>query len=178
MTGPFMISPCMELIMGVVVPWILIKLDLVHVVQKCMARRCHKTIDGDAQQFEVLPLEGTANCSQEFAKPEALIEQALIEYHHKPFVPLDELLEEKLCFLCLIFFAPCKPLIIIPFLATRMLDSHTDVVKLLKITRRSIPNSAKLLHATEQSFLYAAMVFAVLWSLILSLLTYNNDLHT
>jgi len=121
-------------------------------------------------------LSRLANPGDEF-EPEGFIRKALQQSALKPFEPLDELLELKLSFLWVLLFAPILPLGVIPTLAARLVECHSDLSKLLFVRRRTFPAAAQVCHATQKTFVAGSCIFAALWSVGLSLITYNDDLY-
>eukprot|EP00435_Cladocopium_sp_Y103_P065848 s2112_g27.t2 len=52
------------------------------------------------------------------------------------------------------------------------------VLKLFLVRRRSFPRDAHLIHSTQETFTDVVTSFTVFWYLGLSLVTFNNELHT
>lgn len=106
----------------------------------------------------------------------ALVDRALDQAVRKPFEPEGELMEVKLNFLWIIFFAPIKPDGVITMLIARLIEVKTDMSKLLMIRRRTFPKADVLDHHLMGAFLKAAVFGGVGWSIGLSCITYNDDL--
>lgn len=109
-------------------------------------------------------------------EPKDLIHRALQEAVRKPFEPASELLEVQMSFLWILLFAPIVPHGILPTLLAQVIENKTDLAKMLLARRRPFPESALIVHKTQQAFVRAAAFGATGWSLGLSLMTYNNDL--
>jgi len=107
---------------------------------------------------------------------EHLIDYALRQGVKKQWEPMEELLEVKLTFLWILFFAPVMPLGVIPTLFAKVLECHTDLMKMLFVRQRTFPEPNVLMHFTQTTFNRAAVCAAVGWSVGLSVLTYNDDL--
>lgn len=168
MTGPFVITPFMELATLVLVPFL-----LMHFNAELLAKR------GRARHTELVDhsVEIVARDADDPDSAEMLLGEALCQYHRKKYCAADEVLEHKLCFLSVVFFLPVKPFIIVPWIVSRILDSHTDIYKLLVLLQRPMPNSAKTLHEMHERFLMYSLIFATIWLVLLSLLTYNPDFN-
>lgn len=102
--------------------------------------------------------------------------KALRQSIKKQFDPLDELLELKLSFLFVAFFAPVRPVGVFPTLAARLLETHADLTKMLFVRRRPFPESAHVAHTTQEGFAWGTAIATTIWSIGLSLITYNNNL--
>ena len=83
----------------------------------------------------------------------------------------------KLNFLSVAFFLPCRPFIVVPMLLARILEGHTDLSKLLFIARRPVPTAAALSHRSQSGYVAIIAVLSVVWSVALSLVTYNEKLY-
>jgi len=96
----------------------------------------------------------------------------------REFDALDELKDLKLNFLFVVLFAPVVPWAIIPTLLARVMEVRLKITKLFLVRRRSFPRDAHLIHSTQETFTAVVTSFTVFWYLGLSLVTFNNQLHT
>ncbi|CAK9043835.1 PDZ domain-containing protein [Durusdinium trenchii] len=96
----------------------------------------------------------------------------------REFDALDELKDLKLNFLFVVLFAPVLPWAIIPTLLARVMEVRLKITKLFLVRRRSFPRDAHLIHSTQETFTAIVTAFTVFWYLGLSLVTFNNQLHT
>lgn len=96
----------------------------------------------------------------------------------REFDALDELKDLKLNFLFVVLFAPVVPWAIIPTLLARVMEVRLKITKLFLVRRRSFPRDAHLIHSTQETFTDVVTSFTVFWYLGLSLVTFNNELHT
>merc|ERR1711972_86464 len=90
------------------------------------------------------------------------VQSALEQVSRKEFEPLDELLEIKMNFLFVTFFAPIMPIGLLPTLAARLLRVRSKATKLFSLRRRSWPEESHLLHQTmEKCFVLIAHITLV-----------------
>eukprot|EP00929_Paragymnodinium_shiwhaense_P040092 TRINITY_DN2095_c0_g1_i2.p1 TRINITY_DN2095_c0_g1~~TRINITY_DN2095_c0_g1_i2.p1 ORF type:complete len:701 (-),score=101.57 TRINITY_DN2095_c0_g1_i2:494-2596(-) len=101
---------------------------------------------------------------------------ALKQGVRKEFEPLSEELELKVSLLWILFFGPMMPIGIVTTLLARLLESHTDMLKMLYVRRRPFPHPHYLMHFTQTTFVRAAVWAAIGWYAGLSLITFNDDL--
>merc|ERR1719161_3068566 len=87
-----------------------------------------------------------------------------------------ELLELKLSFLWVVLFAPIMPAGVIPTLLARIIESNSDLAKMLFVRRRSFPEPGKTARRLQLVFMASAVAIAAAWSAMLSAVTYNDDL--
>jgi len=201
MTGPFVVAPFIAILLKFIVARIVDRLNVwardYH--QPCCDACCDGLVrilalifvyDGDSVgglKFvtkgwpfsHVQPVSAEALSERKLEERKQLIDQALEQAVLRPFDPFDELLELKLSFLWALFFVPVKPFGIFPTLVARLLESHTDVMKLLYVCRLSFPYSSQdsyLAHSTQKDFVFIAFILAIFWSIGLSLITYNGNL--
>lgn len=125
----------------------------------------------DGEDLEDLVLEGDPAARRTQHAMDALDQSV-----RKLFEPPDELLELKLNFMFVVFFAPIRPFGVLPTLGARLLEVHTDLAKMLFVRRRPFPEDGAALHGAQEGFCRIVMPFALVWSLLLSLITYNDDL--
>jgi len=180
MKGPFVVAPFLAIIIKVVIPWVADRLDLL--ARRCVCHLHCCDVFGDALArllalifaydgdhvgcfafltrgwpFADVTVEtASSTLSDEQQDAEALVHTALQEAALKPFEPLDELLELKLSFLWVVFFAPLKPLGVVPTFGARFLERHTDLTKLLYVRRRPFPGQAEIAHETQSAFVWGA----------------------
>jgi len=110
------------------------------------------------------------------SKAEARLKAALNQTSLKTFEPLDELLEMKMNFIFVCFFAPIMPGGLIPTIIARLLEVRAKATKLFFVRRRHWPDEARLLHDTQNGFARLAAVLAVVWHVGLVLVSYNQHL--
>lgn len=104
-----------------------------------------------------------------------LLDSALQEMQLKEFEVDAELLEVKLNFLFVIMFASIMPEGVFTTLLGRMLESWTDLTKLLFLKRRPFPDqgmSIAVQHYWMKTFIAVAIVVKVVWSILLSFFVY------
>lgn len=94
----------------------------------------------------------------------------------KVFEPFEELIELKMNFLFLSFFAPIMPIGVVPTLVARLLEVRSETTKLFFVRRRCWPGEARLLHETQDAFAKAAAHAAVVWHVGLVVVAYNPHL--
>eukprot|EP00928_Gymnodinium_smaydae_P038935 TRINITY_DN26726_c0_g1_i1.p1 TRINITY_DN26726_c0_g1~~TRINITY_DN26726_c0_g1_i1.p1 ORF type:complete len:619 (-),score=98.71 TRINITY_DN26726_c0_g1_i1:201-2018(-) len=167
MQGPFVTAPFTEVLMQALVPFFMLK----------ATSKLHA--DAGKAENELTECEAqivARGAAHEFESAEDMLSEALAQHKLQRYSAFDELLEQKLAFLCLIFFLPVKPEMIVTWLLSRILDAHSDVLKLLMLQQRPVPNSAEVTHKMHERFLAYALIFAAVWSLLLSVLTYNRSL--
>merc|ERR1712217_507271 len=101
------------------------------------------------------------------------MQSALEQVSRKEFEPLDDLLEIKMNFLFVTFFAPIMPIGLLPTLGARLLRVRSKATKLFFLRRRSWPEESHLLHQTmEKCFVLIAHI-TVVWYSGLILVSYN-----
>lgn len=200
--GPFCVGPFVAILVKVIVPWVADRLELLARQTRCCLRRFKSlgdalarilalifAYDGDNVGFARfvvggwpfrecvrIPEGSPHHIVTRFENADVLLGSALEQAAKKPFDPLDELLEVKLNFLWVVFFAPIMPWGIFPTLLARFLEVHSDLTKMLFVRRRVFPRSDGVLRATQRSFALGTMVAATVWYLMLSLVTYNDHL--
>jgi len=103
-----------------------------------------------------------------------LIQDALEQSVRKPFELPNEMLETKLGFLWILCFAPVMPVGVITHLVAWCFEAKFDLVKMLYVKRRPIALMEKVMHRKQVGFLCIALVVGFLFSMGLSLVTYND----
>jgi len=120
---------------------------------------------------------GTSRSATVEAKAEGeevkLLQSAVEQVGRKKFEARSELLEIKLSFLFVLFFAPVMPLGIFSTLVARLVEIRFKAVKLLFVRRRDWPEDTKTLHRTQGDFAQGAVVVAVLWHTGLATVSYH-----
>lgn len=196
MKGPFVVAPFISILMKAIVPLVARCLDFAAERAKEL-KRCNCCTgavgwiarllglifshDGDSvgclrYVFEGKPYGQLQMCQKkEVEEEEAMLSDGLRQGCRKLFEPIDELLELKLSFLWVLFFAPVMPIGVLPTLGARLLETRSDLTKMLYVRRRGFPEEAAWLHTTQRSFAVAVLLFAGAWSALLSLVTYNDD---
>mmetsp|Transcript_90442 Transcript_90442/g.286594 ORF Transcript_90442/g.286594 Transcript_90442/m.286594 type:complete len:299 (-) Transcript_90442:13-909(-) len=200
MKGPFVVAPFISILMKAIVPLVARFLDLAAEKAANSKRlRCFAYCsgwvwrllglifahDGDSVGCLRYVFKGTPFGPMTLQKSEALaddpqlkekkLQDGLRQGVRKLFEPIDELLELKLSLLWILFFAPVMPIGVLPTLGARLLETRSDLTKMLLVRRRGFPEESEWLHITQRSFVLCVVVFAVLWSGTLSLVTYNNE---
>jgi len=102
-----------------------------------------------------------------------MIQGALEQVARKEFEPLDELLEIKMNFLFVTFFAPIMPIGLLPTLAARLLRVRSKATKLFFLRRRCWPHESNLLHQTQEHFNLIVANVTVVWYTGLVVVSYN-----
>jgi len=103
------------------------------------------------------------------------LRSSLLQVARKEFEPFAELLELKMNFLFVLFFAPIMPFGLLPTLIARILEVRFKSTKLFFVRRRCWPSPAEILHTTQRTFSECAVALAVAWHVGLVLVTYNRD---
>jgi hypothetical protein len=85
-------------------------------------------------------------------------------------------MELKLYFVWVILFVPIMPMGIFTMLVARLVESHTDLGKLLFARRRIFPQRDEVARNSQIALGWCAISIGVAWSLALSFLTYNNEI--
>jgi len=108
-------------------------------------------------------------------KAKLRLQSSLLQVARKEFEPFAELLELKMNFLFVLFFAPIMPFGLLPTLIARILEVRFKSTKLFFVRRRCWPSPAEILHTTQKTFSECAVALAVAWHVGLVLVTYNRD---
>eukprot|EP00933_Yihiella_yeosuensis_P032610 TRINITY_DN26220_c0_g1_i2.p1 TRINITY_DN26220_c0_g1~~TRINITY_DN26220_c0_g1_i2.p1 ORF type:complete len:658 (-),score=95.67 TRINITY_DN26220_c0_g1_i2:132-2105(-) len=200
--GPFVVAPFIAILVKVIIPRIVRFLNGIahqHIFCGCSCldglidgifrfANLLLSYDGDSvgcfsYVFRGFPFTKAAARGMEKAKRnhgegkwDKVLDEALDQGILKPFEPMSELLEVKLSFLFILFFAPVKPSGVLPTLLARLLESQTDVAKMLQNRRKIFPMPAGGMHRNMQYFIIGALVLKVAWCLCLTYVTYNDEL--
>jgi len=102
---------------------------------------------------------------------------ALDQASRKAFEPLDEVMELKMNFLFVSFFAPIMPIGLVPTLLARLLEVRSKATKLFFVRQRCWPGESRLLHETQDSFARIASHMAIVWHTGLIVTAYNPRLY-
>jgi hypothetical protein len=100
------------------------------------------------------------------------LDQAIL----KPFEPAEELVELQMNFLWVVCMAPIHPIGVFPTLLARLVETYSDMKKLLWVRQRPFPSSDELARRLMIAFTIGTIFLGLAWTIGLSLLTYNDDL--
>jgi len=191
--GPFVVAPFISILMKVIVPVTAMSLD-------CLARkavcccRCFDVVgdgiarilgiifayDGDSVGGAITFIGKGYPFSHGESGQKQEVTDALQQLIRKEFGPRDELLEVRLSLLFVITFAPIQPAGVFFTLLAKLLESHTDLTKMLFVRRRFFPQrgaEAANMHGMHRRFFIGVLMFKVAWSTWLSVVTYNDELY-
>jgi hypothetical protein len=135
---------------------------------------------GDDDDSSRLPMSrggSMGHKTTKIAKGDTLLRNALNQVVRKEFEPLDELLDLKMSFLFVTFFAPIMPIGLIPTVVARLLELRMKLTKMCFVRRRPWPEDDKLLQRTQEGFTRMASGVAVYWHVGLVIVSYNRHLH-
>jgi len=102
---------------------------------------------------------------------------ALNQVKLKLFQVQDEVMELDMCLLWVAFFMPILPIGVIFIMMARLVEVNSDVTKMLYVRSRPVPMDDRLLRREMNAFSWCVAVASCGWSVGLSLITYNDDLH-
>jgi len=196
--GPFMVAPFISILVKVIIPVAARSLD-------CLARKvvcccsCFDVVadgvarilgiifayDGDSLGGDIkfiskgYPFSQPVVSDSDSVQKQEVVNDALRQLIRKEFEPQDELLEVRLSLLFVTVFAPIRPAGVFFTLLAKLLESQTDVSKMLFVRRRAFPRrgaEAVLMHNMHTTFFIGVLIFKAVWSAWLSGVTYNDEL--
>lgn len=219
--GPFCVAPFVRILITVLLPWVVGKLDEFVTVdsrdelsdeeneaktQSVCCRCCRATFSPIVRILSLIfnltggnvggcryiyhgwpfgmvqvsdtesptALKGEDGPGSPCVSADRVLKGALDQVALKMFDPLDELLELKMNFIFVCFFAPIMPSGLLPTIIARLLEVRTKATKLFFVRRRQWPDEARLLHDTQDCFARIAATLAVFWHVGLFLVSYND----
>jgi len=188
--GPFVVAPFISILVKVIIPLVARQLNSFADATMICCRCCDAVIEGIARILSLIfAYDGDSVGCFRFVfqgNPFRKVEQsdgdkldlALQQVLLKPSNAEDELLEVKLSFLFVMSFAPVMPWGVFPTLLAWLLETQTDLTKLLYARRRVFPRPGRTLklHSTQREFIVGACCFYVAWALALIFVTYNDEI--
>jgi len=129
--------------------------------------------------FKGYPFSQPALFDGESGENQEVVNDALRQLVRKEFEPRDELMEVRLSLLFVVVFAPIRPAGVFFTMLARLLESQTDVSKMLFVRRRTFPHRSAAtasMHGLHTRFFIGVLILKVAWSAWLSGVTYNDEL--